>query len=536
MKFGNFPVSGAAGAVLAHSIKFAGRTLKKGRVLGREDIEALAEAGIEAVVAAFLEPDDVAENDAANRLAQAICGAHLERSEAFTGRVNLYARSAGLALLDVERLHCINNVHESLTIATLAPFAVVQPGQMVATIKVIPYAAPLTALQSALSIAAGAQVVSVAAFHPLLAGLVMTRLPHTKESVLLKGSEVITERVERLRGRILRQSVVPHEASQVAAAVTAMIEAGATSLLISGIAATSDRDDVVPAAIKQLGGEIIHFGMPVDPGNLLLLARIGETPVIGLPSCARSAKLNGFDFVLQRLAAALPLGSRDIAAMGVGGLLTEIPSRPMPRDRHPAPPRAPRLAAIVLAAGESRRMGEANKLLALLRGKPLILHTVEAAKAAGLAPLVVVTGHEAHRVQSLLDDTAVTLVHNSSYAEGLATSLRAGIAALDDGVDGAMVLLGDMPEITGTHLRKMAAAFSPEDGRAIVVPTSQGQWGNPILWARSFFGEMQMLNGDHGAKRIAEENPELVVELELDAAVRLDIDRPEDLDRLLANR
>ena len=536
MKFGSFPVSRAEGAVLAHSIKFDGRSLKKGRILSREDVGALMEAGIESVVAAFLEPDDVAENTAARELAQAICAAHLECSEAFTGRVNLYARSAGLALLDVQRLHRINTVHESLTVATLAPFAVVQPGQMVATIKVIPYAAPVTALRSALSIAAGASVISIAPFQPFAAALVMTKLPHTKETVLIKGSEVITDRVARLQGRIVRQSVVPHEVLPLAAALPPMIEAGATSLLISGIAATSDRDDVVPAAIKRLGGEIIHFGMPVDPGNLLLLARIGKTSVVGVPSCARSAKLNGFDFVLQRLAAALPLGSSEIAAMGIGGLLTEIPSRPMPRERQTALPRAPRIAAIVLAAGESRRMGDANKLLTPVRGRALIIHTVEAAKAAGLAPIIVVTGHEAHRIESLLADAPVTLIHNSNYAQGLATSLRAGLAALGDDVDGAMVLLADMPEVTATHLRKMVAAFSPEDGRAIVVPTSQGTWGNPILWARSFFAEMQMLSGDHGAKRIAEEHPQLVVEIELDAAVRIDIDRPEDLGKLTMDR
>ena len=147
-------------------------------------------------------------------------------------------------------------------------------------------------------------------------------------------------------------------------AITALLSAGADLVLISGASAVTDRQDIAPAAIVAAGGEITHFGMPVDPGNLICFGRIGDRPVIILPGCARSPALNGIDWVLDRIFAGEILDSREIARMGVGGLLKEIEARPAPREAKKAPgagaaPRTlPRIAALVLAAGRSTRMGQ----------------------------------------------------------------------------------------------------------------------------------------------------------------------------------
>ena len=103
------------------------------------------------------------------------------------------------------------------------------------------------------------------------------------------------------------------------------------ALIAFGASAITDRRDVIPAAIEAIGGRIERFGMPVDPGNLLLLAERHGMPIIGAPGCARSPKENGFDWVLQRVLAGVPIHDADIRAMGVGGLLMEIASRPQPR-------------------------------------------------------------------------------------------------------------------------------------------------------------------------------------------------------------
>src|SRR5258707_15893560 len=117
---------------------------------------------------------------------------------------------------------------------------------------------------------------------------------------------------------------------------------GPVFLLWHGASISGDRGDVIPEAVVAAGGHIDHFGMPVDPGNMLLLCHIGETPVLGLPGCARSPKVNGFDWVLERLAPRLPVGPPDNMRVGAGRLFGGVPAPPVPRaPARPAPPRPP---------------------------------------------------------------------------------------------------------------------------------------------------------------------------------------------------
>lgn len=338
MKFGPVPVAEAEGCLLAHSVKHAELVLKKGHRLCADDLKALAAAGIDEVVVARLEDGDVHEDAAARRLGEALAGDQVECGKATTGRVNLFARQAGLVRVDAPRIHAINAVHESLTVATLLPWEPVAAGQMLATVKVIPYAAPEASLARAEAMAASAlRAIEVAPWRGIGVGLILTRLPETRASVLAKMESAVEKRLVPLHGRLVAERVVAHEAGAVARAIAELAaEPGVDVLLVSGIAATVDRQDVVPAELEQAGGTVLHAGMPVDPGNLLMLGQLpreGSTcPVVGIPTCARSPKLNGFDFVLRRLAAGVPVTAADIMALGVGGLLGDIPSRPMPRE------------------------------------------------------------------------------------------------------------------------------------------------------------------------------------------------------------
>jgi len=268
----------------------------------------------------------------------------------------------------------------------------------------------------------------------------------------------------------------------------------------------------------------------VDPGNLLLVGEVSGRPVLGAPGCARSPKENGFDWVLMRLLAGLPVRRADIAGMGVGGLLMEIVTRPQPREEPPRPAVARNIAAVLLAAGQSRRMGGPNKLLEEVGGKPLVRRAAEAVLASRAGPLVVVTGHHRERVEAVLAGLPVRFVHNPDYAEGLSTSLRTGIAALPAEADAAIVCLGDMPRIDAALIDRMVAAFDPEKGALIVVPTAQGKRGNPVLWARRFFAELQALAGDVGARHLIGQHADAVAEVAADGgAVFADVDTPEAL-------
>jgi molybdenum cofactor cytidylyltransferase len=530
MKFGAIPLDEAEGAILAHSVKLDRLALKKGRRLSTADVAALRAAGAKSVIAAKLEPGDVEEDEAARRVAAAVAGPHLRVDKPFTGRVNLHAEQAGVVVVDRARIDRLNLVDEAVTLGTLPAFASVRPGQMVATIKIIPFAAPQAGIARCVAIASEAGgLVRVAPYRPLDVALIQTRLPGTKESMLDKTVAITAERITAAGGRLISEARAPHETAALAERIRA---SGGDLLLIAGASAITDRRDVLPAAIEAAGGKVEHFGMPVDPGNLLLLAQVGERTVLGLPGCARSPKLNGFDWVLERLAAGIPVTREDIMAMGVGGLLMEIPTRPQPREAKVAQPG--RVAALVLAAGQSRRMGQANKLLAPVDGRPMVAHAVDAMLASRADPVIVVTGHQADEVRAALSDRAVVWAHNPDYASGLSSSLAVGLAALPEDAEGVVIGLGDMPRMTAAQIDRLIAAFNPLEGRAICVPTVRGKRGNPVLFAARFVPEMRAIGGDVGARHLIGEHAEEVVEIEFDDdGALLDIDTPEALAALV---
>lgn len=536
MIFGPTPLGEARGAVLAHTLRLpGGPTIKKGTALAAKDLAALREAGVEEVIAARLEPGDVAEDDAARRIAEAMLVPGVARSRAGTGRANLVAEAAGLLVLDAARIHAVNALDESLTVATLPDLVPVQARDMLATIKVIPFATPGRVLDRAEAILrTGPPALRVAPFRRLRVGLVMTELPGLKESAMEGAVEVTRERVEGLGGTLLPHLRAPHATEAIAAALRRLLESGAEMLLVAGASAVVDRRDVGPAGIVAAGGEILHFGMPVDPGNLLCLGRVGDTPAMVLPGCARSPKLNGFDWVLQRLFAGLEVGARDVMAMGVGGLLKEIELRPLPREKATGAPRRQRqVAAVLLAAGRSTRMAPRNKLLVEdASGAPMVARAADALLASRARPVIVVTGHDEARLRAALAGRdGLRFVRAEDYAQGLSASLRAGLAAVPPGAEGAVVALGDMPLVDGALVDRLLDAFDPEEGRAIVQPAHGGVGGNPVLWARGFFAEMMALTGDTGAKPLLARHADALHLLEAggDAVLR-DFDTPESLE------
>ena len=543
MIFDEIPLEEAEGAILAHSLRVGRGIYKKGRKLSPDDIAALREGGYRSVVGARIEPDEMPEDAAAAAVANASAGAHVTVSRAFTGRCNLFAEVRGIAVIDRARVDSLNLVDEAITIATVTPFEPVEPRQMVATIKIIPFAASRSTIERCREIArTGGPLVQVAPFLVKSAGLVQTRLPGTKESVLDKGRNVLEVRLDSYGSRLASEIRCGHDAGEIAAAIKALRGQGCDPIFVSGASAIVDRRDVVPRGIENAGGAVLHFGMPVDPGNLLLVATLdGHIPVVGLPGCARSPKFNGFDWVLWRLLAGLPIGREDLARMGAGGLLGEVETRGLPRAQATSAPgtqsgvHEPKVAAIVLAAGLSRRMGKANKLLAEIDGGTMVARVLDAVTASHASPIIVVTGHEAERVEGALAARRITFVRNPEYEEGLASSVRHGIAALSNDVDGALICLGDMPRIRTAQLDRLIAAFNPTEGRAICVPTFRGKRGNPILLARRFFPEMQRLKGDSGARHLIGQYHEVVFEVEMDDdGVLVDIDSPDKLVKLRA--
>lgn len=533
MKFGELPLAEAEGAILAHSLRLEGGALKKGRLLTREDLKRLEKSGIQRVMAARLEPDDVAENEAAAFVAERLTGVGVRKGGAFTGRCNLFAEDDGLLLVNAAAVNAVNAVDEAITVATLPDRAVVTPKQMIATVKIIPFAVAKSRLQQASALLdARPGALRVAPFRRIRAGLVQSRLPGTREAVLDKTADVIAQRMASVKGSLVTERRCDHSVTAVAECINALLENGLDMVLIVGASAITDRRDVVPSAMVAAGAEIVHYGMPMDPGNLILLARRASVPLLGLPGSARSIQYNGIDEILRSLAAGLQVDKAAITALGVGGLLKETPDRPLPRGAGDVAPAAAqlRVVALVLAAGQSRRMGKRNKLLLEVDGVPLVRRVVDAALASACSGVLVVTGHEATKVAAVLPHGRFKAVTCGDYAAGLSASLKAGVAALPDECDAVVVCLGDMPGVTSAHIDGLIAAYDPLEGRAVGVPTYEGKRGNPVLWDRRFFSQLMELKGDVGARHLIGEHARWVYEVPMDdRGVLTDIDRPQDL-------
>jgi molybdenum cofactor cytidylyltransferase len=529
MKFGPASPADAIGGVTVHTLRQGALVLKKGTTIGPPEVAALTRAGVKEIVVVRLEEGDVSEDVAAASIAKAVAGEGIHVERAFTGRANLFAAKAGVLVIDRAAVDRINGIDEAITFATLSAFKPVVEGEMVATVKLIPFGVEARLRDAAVEAAKGSAL-RIAPYVIKRVGVISTLLPGLAPKVVDKTLKVTAERLAPAGAKIIAERRVTHEETPLKAAMKELLGLGAELVIVFGASAIADRRDVIPASLSGIGGAIEHFGMPVDPGNLLLIGRAGDIPVLGAPGCARSPVENGFDWVLMRLLAGLKVTRAELTGMGVGGLLMEIVTRPQLRESI-EPDDNRHVSAVVLAAGRSTRMGGPNKLLAELDGKKLVRIVTEQALASKAKDVIVVTGHQAELVEKALAGLQVKFVRNPDFASGLASSVKAGISVVPKQADGAVICLGDMPMISADLIDRLIDAFAPDRGNLITVPVSDGRRGNPVLWSRRFFGELAVLDGDVGARHLIAKHNEAVAEVPVEGdGAFLDIDTPQGLE------
>ena len=337
MKFAAVALSEAKGKILGHNIAAANgqRLFRKGKPLTDDDLENLRALGRTTVYVAEIEPDDVDENNAARRVAGAICGAGLHVSGGSSGRVNLLSDEMGILRIDVERLMQINEL-DGITLATLPNHSPVRSRQIVATVKIIPYAVPGSIVSVAEAIAGGSSpIVRVDALPALSVGMILSG-SNSIHQKLISDFAPLRDRIEKLGSSVDRVDFVALDDETDEAALADMLKAqladGIKLILLAGETAIMDAHDIIPHAVVRAGGKIESVGAPVDPGNLLMLAYLNDVPVVGAPGCARSKKTNIVDWILPRLLVGDKLTRRDIVELGHGGLLQDVHERGMPRD------------------------------------------------------------------------------------------------------------------------------------------------------------------------------------------------------------
>lgn len=319
MKFGPVKPAQAVGAILAHSLYLSGTKVPKGARLTADMVRDMEAASFKEITVARLEPGDVGEDEAAQRVARAVAGSGVTVKAPVRGRTDLVAEADGLLMLTEDKVRGVNDIEEAITLATLSPYQVVRSGDCVGTVKIIPYAASGSAVERAEE--QGQAALSIAPFRIRRVGLISTLTPNLKDGLVAKTRNILSARLARLGNEFTHDATVDHTVDAVRAAIEAALGEELDILLIMGGAATVDRRDVLPAALEKAGGEVLRLGMPAEPGNLLVLGAHAGRPVIGLPGCVRSPALNGFDWVLERLIAGLDVTPSDIIGMGVGGYL-----------------------------------------------------------------------------------------------------------------------------------------------------------------------------------------------------------------------
>jgi molybdenum cofactor cytidylyltransferase len=329
VKFGSVPLDESEGGILAHSVRHENIVLKKGVLLTAGHVASLRAAGVETLIVARLDIGDVTEDAAAAQVATAISGDNIRVEDAFTGRANLYATCNGVLVAEASLVDAINAVDEQITLATLPPWRSVVEGEMIGTVKVIPFAVPAELVTLAIGAAAGARL-RIERYRPMRIAIISTLLPGLKPSTIEKTLRVMRQRLAPAGASIVADVRCAHDIQALRASIDGVRD-GCDLIVVFGASAITDRRDVIPAALTLAGGHIEQFGMPVDPGNLLLIGDLGGKPFLGAPGCARSPKENGFDWVLQRMLAEVPVSRHEIRRMGAGGLLMEIVSRPQPR-------------------------------------------------------------------------------------------------------------------------------------------------------------------------------------------------------------
>jgi molybdenum cofactor cytidylyltransferase len=339
MKFGPVPLEDAVGKLLGHNLAGADgkRLFRKGKPLTPDDVQALRQMGRISVYVAELEAEDVPEDQAALRIAEALLQDGLRLSRSAGGRVNLLATRLGVIYVDAAALREANAC-EGITLATLPSHAVVRPRQIVATVKVIPYAVPQAHLQAVEAAIAGAQpLISLVALPPKRVAIILSGTAGVRQRLLADFEAPLKARIEALGSTAELKDFISLEDEGDEIALSRLLQETAAQgfdlAVLAGETAIQDRYDLAPRAILRLGGSVECVGVPVDPGNLLMLAYLGDMPVMGAPGCARSLKTNAIDWVLPRLLAGERLGFGDLAELGHGGLLEDTAKRPMPRNR-----------------------------------------------------------------------------------------------------------------------------------------------------------------------------------------------------------
>ena len=539
MKIEHLDPKESQGSILAQSYNLSERKLSKGTRVSKAIVELLNKENIKTILCAVPHENDLDEDAAAEAISKAIDRNRLYAEEASTGRVNFRTPALGVVRYNRELIKKINLVDESIAFSIVEHNQLLAKNDLIATLKIIPFFVSKIYVERVVALLSKHEIFKIHRLEEKKVGFIQTYYDWQKRSIFKATSNVTRSRLDALGCLLEKETLIPHDHESLCSEIKSSLDSGAQVLLISGASAITDRSDYIPKAILSVGGEIIQYGLAVDPGNLLLIGQIGNTTIIGMPGCARSPKLNGFDWVLQLLMANIPITKEELADMGAGGLLMEIASRPLPRALSKSVnKREKKIMGVILAAGNSTRMGKDNKLLRNVGEASLIRNTAVEMLKSDLDSCSIVLGYQSDKVAEVIKDLNINLILNPLWQEGQASSLKAALNTLDDTYSDLLIMLGDMPGVKTRHINKVIEEHLLANNRKskITIPSFNGRKGNPVIWGRSFFPDLSNIEGDLGGRALFSQHPAAINLLDVDdSAFVTDADTPEDFKKFLSN-
>jgi len=539
MQLKELPTKETIGLILAHSCRLKNQKISKGTLLDSKIVNSLINEKVSQILCAIPNESDLHENEAANLIANAIDKKKAFSDIASTGRVNFKSSSLGIVRYDRSIIKELNLIDESIAFSIVQHNQLLAPNDLIATLKIIPFFVSKSSVESAVKLIRRSPLFQ---FHDLKqkkCSLLQTRFNWQKPGIFNATANVTKHRLKNLNCSISEDRLINHNQAEISKCIRDHVSEGTEILLISGASAIIDRTDDIPKAILQEGGEIFQYGLAVDPGNLLLIGKISNMTIIGMPGCARSPKLNGLDWVLQLLLAEIKIDKEELAEMGAGGLLMEIASRPLPRSLNKKISKSRKLFGALLAGGNSRRMGKDNKLLLEIEGIPLVRKIVLEMLKSNLDGYQVVLGYEADKVAEVLKDLPIQFLVNPLWENGQASSLKTAVENLDTEVSDLLVMLADLPGVTSEHINFLIENHSEDksSNNIITVPCYKGQRGNPVIWGEAFFPDLVKLEGDTGGRVLFPHHPAAMnlVEVHTDCVIT-DTNTPQELNLWLERK
>ena len=513
------------GYLLIHSVFLKDGRIRKGKIIDKDDISLMKKSGIEKVYVGEFGEDDISENSASSLIAKAIATNEFSISPTLSGKTNITSTSDGLIEIYEDNVKNLNNLSPNIAVSTLNNHDVIYRGDHIVSVKIISYSISSSDLDKIIKFLKKNKIIKPKKFKSMRFGVIYTTAKNEKISLIEKAKKSLKSRISDYNSTIMEERVISHDYLTIKENIDQLKDHNINCILLFLSTSITDVNDIVPSVINDLGGEIKSFGMPIDPGNLTLSGKIAELNIIVAAGSARSDSLNGLDWHLNCIHANIEVTQEMVNSLGVGGLLKDIDfAVKRKRVSKAIDTKKSNIAAVVLCAGESKRMGIRNKLLLKVEGKSLIRRYIDNISKSNVSEIVIVTGHQSFEIEKELDGFDLKFIHNEKYKDGMSTSLNTGINSLSKNINAAIICLPDMPMIGIYEINKLIEYYNPKIGNEICVATYNDQRGNPVLWDRKYFEKLMQITGDKGGRYLLPKFIDKSVEVKLGEAVTFDVD------------